>query len=113
MPSAPEGLTVVTVNTTSVELSWEAPAMIYANELGPYYVTYGIDETDVVVRMFSVHGGALYFVLLRLFFSCLYRIHSSVVSRIAIGWVSWVGVRGTCSGSGHSLAILDIPVICS
>ena len=57
MPSAPEGLRVVTVNTTYVELSWEAPTMIYANELGSYYVTYGIDGTNEVVRMFSVHGG--------------------------------------------------------
>ena len=57
MPSAPEGLRVVTVNTTYVELSWEAPTMIYANELGPYYVTYGIDGTNEAVYMFSVHGG--------------------------------------------------------
>lgn len=49
VPSAPRNLIVVAVNTTSIELSWEPPATFFANQLGPYNITYGIDQSTEMV----------------------------------------------------------------
>ena len=48
VPSAPRNLQIVAVNTTYISLSWESPAILYASQLGPYYVTYGIANTEMV-----------------------------------------------------------------
>ena len=50
MPSAPRGLTVVAKNTTYISLSWDPPAMINANELGPYNITYRTEQATEMVH---------------------------------------------------------------
>ena len=49
VPSAPLNLTAMTTNTTYIHLSWEPPATLYASQLGPYFITYRIDQTTEVV----------------------------------------------------------------
>ena len=49
VPSAPRNLKDLVVNTTSIELSWDPPAMFFANELESYYITYGIDQATGMV----------------------------------------------------------------